>query len=212
VSELAKTRRPLPALAKEIRHDIEAADRHWQSAVEHAIRAGEGLIEAKGQLKHGEWLPWLRANFDGFSERSAQNYMRLAQNRNAVSHLPSVREAVALLAEPKQDGQDDGVREIVGATWDILTSGQRGHLRQLWAVARADAERLRECFEDMGLYVRAERNIIYVDARLEILAWSLLYWAEHPGAPLDKVRHARRRGHALLADVESGRADEEAAS
>jgi hypothetical protein len=101
----AEQARPLVAIATTIRNDIEAADRHWQSAVEHARRAGEGLIEAKGMLKHGEWLPWLEANFPGFSERSAQNYMRMARNRNAVADLPTIREAVAALAAPKPQGE-----------------------------------------------------------------------------------------------------------
>jgi hypothetical protein len=96
-------RRRLDELAVEIRHDIEAADHHWQSAVKHAIRAGEGLIAAKALVKHGEWLPWLAANFRGFSERSASNYMRLARNSNAVADLPSIRQAVALLTEPKPE-------------------------------------------------------------------------------------------------------------
>ena len=93
----------LDALAVQIRNDIGAADKHWQSAVTHAIRAGDGLIKAKARVQHGEWLPWLEANFPDFSERSAQSYMRMARNRNAVADLGSIREAVALLAAPKVD-------------------------------------------------------------------------------------------------------------
>jgi hypothetical protein len=91
----------LTRLAGEIRHDIEAADKHWQNAVKHAIRAGEGLIEAKSQLAHGQWLPWLRENFPGFSERSASNYMRMARNSNAVADLPTIRQAIAVLTSPR---------------------------------------------------------------------------------------------------------------
>jgi Protein of unknown function (DUF3102) len=94
-------RRPLPALAGEIRNEVEAAESAWQDAVGHAIRAGELLIEAKAQVKHGEWLSWLEANFPGFSGRSASNCMRLARNRDVVAHLPTIREAVAELTAPK---------------------------------------------------------------------------------------------------------------
>lgn len=94
--------RSLDQLAVTIRHDIEAADQHWQSAVRHAIRAGDGLIEAKRLLRHGEWLAWLAVSFPGFSERSARNYMRLARNGNAVADMPSIRQAIALLAAPKE--------------------------------------------------------------------------------------------------------------
>jgi hypothetical protein len=94
------TARALPALASEIRQEVDAAERAWQDGVGHAIRAGELLLKAKAQVKHGEWLPWLEANFPG-SERSARNYMRLAANRQRVADLPTIREAVAALAEVK---------------------------------------------------------------------------------------------------------------
>src|SRR5215210_6325913 len=87
-------RRELPAIAKELRGEVEQAEQHWQSAVRHAVRAGELLTEAKGQVKHGEWLPWLEENFPG-SERTARNYMRFAANRQRVADLPTVREAVS---------------------------------------------------------------------------------------------------------------------
>ena len=39
---------------------------------------GRRLMEAKEQLTHGEWLPWLNEQVE-FSERTAQNFMRLAR-------------------------------------------------------------------------------------------------------------------------------------
>jgi hypothetical protein len=44
---------------------------------------GDALIEAKAKVPHGGWLPWLADNCD-MSERSAQLYMRIAKNRNAI--------------------------------------------------------------------------------------------------------------------------------
>jgi hypothetical protein len=49
-------------------------------SIENGIAAGELLIEAKAQLRHGQWLPWLQDNCN-LSERTAQLYMRLAKNR-----------------------------------------------------------------------------------------------------------------------------------
>jgi Protein of unknown function (DUF3102) len=49
-------------------------------SVVHAMGAGDLLIEAKSQLKHGQWLPWLRDHCH-ISERTAQLYMRCAKNR-----------------------------------------------------------------------------------------------------------------------------------
>ena len=94
-------RRDLPAIATEIRRELERAEQLWQSAVETAIRAGELLIEAKSRLKHGEWLSWLEANFPK-TRRTAENYMRLAgdaEKAKSLSHL-GVAGALRELANP----------------------------------------------------------------------------------------------------------------
>jgi hypothetical protein len=63
------------------------------------------LIEAResNQLKHGQWLPWLRDQC-GISPRTAQHYMRLARhaetlkaNTQDLAHL-TVEEAVGLIS------------------------------------------------------------------------------------------------------------------
>jgi Protein of unknown function (DUF3102) len=95
--------RRLAVLAVEIRTEVAAAEEDFQSAVQHAIRAGALLIEAKAQVKHGQWLPWLEGNFPA-SSRSAQGYMRLAKNAEdaqALAHL-GIEGALKQLAEPKQ--------------------------------------------------------------------------------------------------------------
>jgi hypothetical protein len=78
---------------------VELAQRDYRSSCEHAIRAGELLIEAKAALRHGEWLPWLSSNFRG-SPRSAQTHMRLARHPNAkqLAHL-GVEAALSLIAD-----------------------------------------------------------------------------------------------------------------
>jgi hypothetical protein len=73
----------LPELAARIRAEHEATAVAMQRGVEHAMAAGDLLIEAKAQLKHGQWLPWL-AEHCAMSERSAQLYMRIAKNRKAI--------------------------------------------------------------------------------------------------------------------------------
>ncbi len=42
------------------------------------IEIGKNLIEAKRLVKHGEWANWLEEHA-GFTQRTAQNYMRLAR-------------------------------------------------------------------------------------------------------------------------------------
>jgi Protein of unknown function (DUF3102) len=90
-------------LAARIRVEHEATATALKRSVEHAMAAGDLLIEAKAQLKHGQWLPWLTEHC-ALSERTAQLYMRTAKHRatiegqirNGVADL-SLNEAAALL-------------------------------------------------------------------------------------------------------------------
>jgi hypothetical protein len=122
----------LPALADEIHVELEAADRDWHSAVGHAIAAGGLLTEAKALVKHGEWLPWVAANFPG-SERTAQLYMRLAANPQLVADLPTVREAVAMLTAAKPEVRarpSDGSAE--GPDDEAIDREARARLESYW--------------------------------------------------------------------------------
>ena len=65
---------------------------------------GRRLIDAKALLPHGEWLPWLTERVE-FSERSAQNFMRLARewsNPQALADLGATK-ALTLLALPREE-------------------------------------------------------------------------------------------------------------
>lgn len=83
-------------------------------AIEHAMRCGDLLAQAKAECKHGQWQNWLTENFSG-SVRTAQVYMRLAANREEIESEASkaqrsalssanwsVAGAIRLLASPKQ--------------------------------------------------------------------------------------------------------------
>ncbi len=70
----------LNALADRINAEHEACHASMQKGLEHALKAGTLLLEAKAGLPHGEWLPWLGKNCPDISERTAQRYMRLAEN------------------------------------------------------------------------------------------------------------------------------------
>jgi hypothetical protein len=73
----------LADLAARIKVEHTAVSDSLKASVRHGIAAGELLIEAKAQLKHGQWLPWLRDHVE-ISERTAQLYMRLAKNRTEI--------------------------------------------------------------------------------------------------------------------------------
>ena len=103
MSELAASN-SLADLAARIRTEHTAVADNLSEALRHSMAAGDLLLEAKAQLKHGQWLPWLKDHVD-ISERTAQLYMRTAKNRaeieaqkrNGVADL-TLSEAVALLA------------------------------------------------------------------------------------------------------------------
>jgi hypothetical protein len=99
------TSNSLADLAARIRAEHEASAVAMQRGLEHAVNAGRLLIEAKAQLEHGQWLPWLQQHCQ-MSERSAQVYMRLARrvaeikaNPQATADL-SIEAALALIAKP----------------------------------------------------------------------------------------------------------------
>ena len=73
---MGEVEKSLGKLAEEINAEHRACEAALRSGLRHAVRAGELLTEAKGQVKHGEWGTWLSANFGG-SERTAQAYMRV---------------------------------------------------------------------------------------------------------------------------------------
>ena len=70
-------------LAGRIRAEHVATSAALKSSIKHAMAAGDLLIEAKAQLQHGQWLPWLAEHCE-ISERAAQLYMRAARNREAI--------------------------------------------------------------------------------------------------------------------------------
>lgn len=72
--------RPLRVLVPLIKEDLEngrqAAER---AGMPYYQAAGEKLIEAKGQMKHGEFMPWVQRHF-GIGHKSATIYMKLAES------------------------------------------------------------------------------------------------------------------------------------
>ena len=98
----------LAQLATEINAAHAAAQALSSQAVERAHDAGIWLNQAKAQVEHGQWLPWLAEHCPDVAVRTAQAYMRLAQDwpkleseiRNGVAQLP-FRQAIKLLSAPK---------------------------------------------------------------------------------------------------------------
>jgi hypothetical protein len=73
----------LAVMANKYHDEIGAAAESMQVAM---WNAGQALLIAKERCEHGEWLPWLEANFHG-TKRTAQRYMDLARKYDSVSLL-----------------------------------------------------------------------------------------------------------------------------
>jgi hypothetical protein len=100
-------------LAAEINSAHAEAERSLRASVEHAIRAGELLLQAKRKIGHGNWTGWLDENIT-FSDRLAQAYIRLArlpvEKRNAVADLP-LRDALSAIRSRQKLLADAAERE-----------------------------------------------------------------------------------------------------
>ena len=102
MGEVAK----LGTLAERINAEHRACAVAALDALEHAMAAGELLMQAKDACPHGTWLAWLEDNFVG-SVRTAQVYMRLSRDRlmleaakaQGAAYL-SIAGAMQALAEP----------------------------------------------------------------------------------------------------------------
>lgn len=104
---------------------------------------GRRLLEAKGMLPHGEWLPWLNERVE-FSERTAQKFMRLAQkwsNPSALADLGATK-ALMLLALPEEEREefveDHNVIDMSARQLEQAIK-ERDEARKAAEVAKADA-------------------------------------------------------------------------
>ena len=95
--------------------ELEAAIGYYKrQTAEGIIGIGAALNEAKEQLGHGEWLPWLEKV--QINARAAQNYMRVAREiapGSAMAGLPYTK-ALALLDAPQETREqllDEGVED-----------------------------------------------------------------------------------------------------
>jgi len=93
----------LDVLAKAVREHLQASANAVQNFLEHTLEAVDALIRAKAQVKHGEWLRWLKLR--DLSADKAERYMKLARhwaelNSAGVRNL-SLSAALKLVAKKK---------------------------------------------------------------------------------------------------------------
>ena len=118
LSESRKTELASPAesndattrLAGEIRKAMTDCENHSRLLVNHAIRLGELLLQAKKAVGHGEFSRWLEENCH-IKTRQAQRYMKVARRRECFENPNASRAThltlrAALVALDKELGKD----------------------------------------------------------------------------------------------------------
>lgn len=107
------------------------------------LTIGRCLIEAKEQLTHGEWLPWLNERVE-FSERTARNFMRLARewsNRQALADLGAAKALTLLALPPEEREQFVEEHNVVDMTSRQLQQAIKERDEARAAAEKAEADR-----------------------------------------------------------------------
>ena len=193
------------------------------------LEIGKRLAEAKSQLSHGEWLPWLEEKV-AFSERSAQQYMRLWKEygKSALSADLSISKALVLLALPESEREefaaenhaaDMTAKELEEAVRQRkiaelkADSAQRelDKQRETAAQAEEDAAKAREAAEQAASDVQAAKDTAL--AAQEELARVRLELEKLRSRPVDvavqKVDASEEQIAAARAEAEEAAADRE---
>lgn len=91
------------AITRSMEEITASARLNMQDMIHRAIALGQDCIDAKEQLPHGKFLPWLKEL--GLSSSTASNYMRVAREIAPGSRLAaqSYSKALALLSAPPED-------------------------------------------------------------------------------------------------------------
>jgi hypothetical protein len=196
---------PLASLAAQINEAHRQCVAAASSALEHARRAGTLLAEAKGKCGHGQWLPWLKENFD-FSERTAQNYMKVARewprlaeaNPQRVADL-SYREAVKLLEAPRQPKDGEPTLPEMREGFVYRAVDDDGRLAEIVPLGDVFYVAVYTDLDTDSACVQYARRGVFKHGIAEVLAFSDFVpaggWQEEPrdgkGPPWPASKHAK---------------------
>jgi hypothetical protein len=106
--EKSAAKTPLDTLVAEIKSEHAEFLSTSRRTLEQAIVLGKKLKKLKKQVGHGKWLSWLPEHIPEISDRSAQDFMRLARHeeklfaKSAVAADLTIAAAVALTRKPKK--------------------------------------------------------------------------------------------------------------
>ena len=128
------------------------------------LTIGRCLIEAKEMLPHGEWLPWLAENV-GYSQKTAQNFMRLARefsNPQALADLGATK-ALKLLALPADEREQFvEANNVIDMSTRQLEQAikERDEARKAAEAAKADASAAEQARAKMEADMAATKNLL----------------------------------------------------
>ena len=135
-------------VAEQARSSAERIRERVKKTVEDIIDVGNDLLAVKEALPHGHFGPWLKAEF-GWSERSAQNFMSVAERFKSAkfADLPIQPSAAYLLAAPAvpDEARQVAVEKAEAGEEITFASGQgdrrRGEEEAATEAAEGRAER-----------------------------------------------------------------------
>jgi hypothetical protein len=93
-----------------------------KTGLQKAIQIGSLMSECKEQIKHGDFSKWVEDNFS-FSIRTAQNYLKLYDNRERLTGANSLTQAYRLLKN----------ETVSLLTWDSVFEILENHLQKIKA-------------------------------------------------------------------------------
>lgn len=179
--------------------------------IEHAIRCGEALLEAKGKVPHGEWEAWLLRTFPNRSVKTWRLYMRVARHQRRVRAVgpASLHDAHRLLAGapvlPHAEtlkARARHLREAEGWSYHRIATelGVSHHAAAGWCNPELAEKRRARTHQQTKTWQRAAQ----LKARAKLVD-------EHGGALADAYRKARLAGQSLQEGLEMGGVSDEAA-
>jgi hypothetical protein len=176
---MGEVQRSLDELAAGINAEHRALNTAANAMLDHALKAGALLVQAKERMPHGSWGAWLAANFEG-SGRSARAYMRVWTCR---AELEAVRQSSAISS---LDGALKALSTLTREEPQLLERAEYladRHPGELEAVRRGqtsvteayEAARSRDRYEPLARFPRKEQVKM--------------------GRRLDKLPEAKREGY-----------------
>ena len=132
----------VPLIQDDLKQARDAAER---AGMPYFQAAGDKLLEAKAQLAHGEFGPWVKLHFN-VSLRHAQRYMQLADHvrdqKRPAGHFSSLKDFIEQTSNPNgaPPAWREPVKQIVERVDTDILNRKREELKRTGGTRRAQPE------------------------------------------------------------------------